>query len=149
MAEPRTCRSLRYNPLPDDEDELVGGLLEVRIKSSNTPTPSIPVSRAQTPASAQALALLSNKGLFQEFMKAYLENQNQNQNQAPPPAPIQAKLWEQLLKARFPDLYYGNFHLDCYRFCQQCEDHFDTTEANGPNHISFAAFFLRGSVVKR
>ena len=79
-------------------------------------------------------------------MKAYLENQNQNQ--APPPAPIQAELREQPLKARFPNLYYGNSHLDCYRFCQQCEDHFDTAGANGPNHIPFAASFLRGSVVQ-
>ena len=78
-------------------------------------------------------------------MKAYLENQNQ----ALPPAPIQAEFREQPLKARFPDLYYGNSHLDCYRFCQQCEDHFETAGANGPNRIPFAASFLRGAVAQR
>ena len=77
-------------------------------------------------------------------MKAYLENQNQ----ALPPAPIQAEFQEQPLKARFPNLYYGNSHLDCYRFCQQCEDHFETAGANGPNRISFAASFLRGVVAQ-
>ena len=78
-------------------------------------------------------------------MKAYLENQNQ----ALPPTPIQAEFREQPLKARFPDLYYGNSHLDCYRFCQQCEDHFETAGANGPNRIPFAASFLRGAVAQR
>lgn len=56
---------------------------------------------------------------------------------------------EQPLKARFPDLYYGNSHMDCYRFCQQCEDHFETAGANGPNRILFAASFFRGTVVQR
>ena len=118
MARPRTRRSLCRNPLPGGEDELVGGLLRDPTKGSNTPTPSPSVFQAQTPASTQAPTPLSNKGLFQQFMKAYLENQNQNQNQAPSPAPIQAEIREQLLKARFPDLYYGNSHLDYYRFCQ-------------------------------
>lgn len=49
------------------------------------------------------------------------------------------------LKAWFPDLYYGNSHLDCYRFCQQCKDYFETAGANGPNRIPFAA----GAVVQR
>ena len=147
MARPRIRRSPRRNPLPGGEDELARGPPGASTKGSNTPTPSSPASRAQTPASAQASTSSSNKGLFQQFIKAYLENQNKNQ--APPPAPIQAELREQLLKARFPDLYYGNSHLDCYRFCQQCEDHFDTAGASGPNRIPFAALFLRGLVVER
>ena len=49
-------------------------------------------------------------------MKAYLKNQNQNQNQVSLLIPIQAELWEQPLKARFPKLYYENSHLDYYRF---------------------------------
>ena len=117
MAGPRSRRSPRRNPPPGGEDELTGGPPGAPTEGSNTPTPSPPASRAQTPASAQAPAPPSNEGLFQQFMKAYLENQNQNQNQAPLPAPIQAELREQPLKARFPDLYYGNSHLDCYRFC--------------------------------
>ena len=94
MAGPRTRRSPRRNPPPGGEDELARGLPGAYTEGSNTPTPSPPVSRAPTPASAQAPAPPSNEGLFQQFMKAYLENQNQNQNQAPPPAPIQAELRE-------------------------------------------------------
>ena len=91
MAGPRTRRSPRRNPPPGGEDELAGGPPGAPTKGSNTPTPSPPVSRAQTPASAQAPTLLSNEGLFQQFIKAYLENQNQNQNQTPPPALVQAE----------------------------------------------------------
>ena len=65
------------------------------------------------------------------------------------PAPVPAKPREQPLKARFPDFYYGNSHMDCYRFCQQCEDHFETAGARGPNRIPFAASFLRGTVVQQ
>ena len=118
--------------------------------------PEQPVSPEGTPATSGAgpsdapvlpsvPTTASTNGLFQQFMKAYLENQNQ----ALPPAPIQAEFREQPLKARFPDLYYGNSHLDCYRFCQQCEDHFETAGANGPNRIPFAASFLRGAVAQR
>ena len=147
MVGPRTYCSLCRNPPPGGKDELIGGPTGAPTKGSNIPTPSPPTSRAQTPTSAQVLAPLSNKGFFQQFMKAYLENQNQNQ--APSLAPIQAKLWEQPLKARFPDLYYGNSHLDCYRFCQQCEDHFNIARASMPNRISFTALFFHGSIVLR
>ena len=50
------------------------------------------------------------------------------------------------LKARFPDLYYGKSHMECYHFCQQCEDHFDTAGATGSNRTPFAASFLRGRI---
>ena len=74
MAGPRTCRNPRRNPPPGGEDELASGPSEAPNKGSNTPTPSPLVFRAQTPA--QALTLSSNEGLFQQFIKAYLENQN-------------------------------------------------------------------------
>ena len=82
-------------------------------------------------------------------MKAYLKNQNLNQNQALFPALIQVELWEQSLKANFFNPYYENSHLDCYCFCQQCEDHFDIAGASKPNRILFATSFLRKSVVQR
>ena len=52
MAGLRTRRSPRRNPPQGGEDELVGGPPEAPTKGSNTPTPSPPTSRAQTPASA-------------------------------------------------------------------------------------------------
>ena len=36
--------------------------------------------------------------------------------------------------------------MECYHFCQQCEDHFKTSGATGMNCIPFAASFLRGSI---
>ena len=53
---------------------------------------------------------------------------------------------EKLLKARLPDVYRGKFHMECYNFCQQCEDHFATAGAKGPNRIPFAASFLRDRI---
>ena len=113
MAGLHTRHSLRRNPPPGKKDELVGGPSGVPIKNNNTPTPFPAVSRAQTPALTPAPTLLSNEGLFQQFMKAYLENQNQTLF----PAPIHLELQKQSLKAWFPDHYYRNSHLDCYRFC--------------------------------
>ena len=53
---------------------------------------------------------------------------------------------EKPLKARSPDVYRGKSHMECYNFCQQCEDHFATAGAKGPNRILFAAFFLRDRI---
>ena len=53
---------------------------------------------------------------------------------------------EKPLKARSPDVYRGKSHMECYNFCQQCEDHFATAGAKGPNRIFFAASFLRDRI---
>ena len=39
--------------------------------------------------------------------------------------------------------------MDCYHFCQQCEDHFKTSGATGMNRTPFAASFLRGTISLR
>ena len=68
-----------------------------------------------TPALVFTPTVISNPDnkLFKQFMKAYLEAQT--------PAQIaeemDAKPCEQLLKTRLLDLYYGDLHLECYRFC--------------------------------
>ena len=36
--------------------------------------------------------------------------------------------------------------MECCNFCQQCEDHFATTGAKGPNRIPFVASFLRDRI---
>ena len=36
--------------------------------------------------------------------------------------------------------------MEYYNFCQQCEDHFATCGATGPNQILCAAYFLRDRV---
>ena len=100
--------------------------------------PDAPTSNASVPT--LGLAPASTNELFKQFMKAYLQAQT--------PALIQAEPREQLLKACFPNFYYENSHMDCYRFCQQCEDHFETAGVTGRNRISFAATFLRGTMVQ-
>ncbi len=50
------------------------------------------------------------------------------------------------LKAKTPDVYRGRSHIECYNFCQQCEDHFATCGATGPNRIPFATSFLRDQI---
>ena len=74
-------------------------------------------------------------------MKAYLEF-----NQGPSQPPEER---ERPLKAKVPDVYYGKSHMDCYHFCQQCEDHFETSRATGTNRTPFAASFLRGNISVR
>ena len=64
----------------------------------------------------------------------------------PAPAPIVAEGTQKKLKARSPDIYHGRSHMDCYNFCQQCEDYFATARATGPTRIFFAASFLRDRI---
>ena len=53
---------------------------------------------------------------------------------------------EQSFKARTPETYWGKSHIECYHFCQQCEDHFETSDATEMNCTPFAASFLRSSI---
>ena len=139
MAGARTCRSPRRNLLPGGEDKPARSLPGAPTKGSNILTLSPPVSWAQTPA--QLPVPSSTKKLCQQLLKTYVATVKllkQNHGSGPRKQPL--KVW-------FPDLYYGNSHIDCYRFCQQDEDHFKTAGASGSNRIPFAALFLRGSVV--
>ena len=128
MTGSRTRRSFRHNLASGNEDKLEGGLPRAPIKGSNTPTHSQAVSWALTPAS------LSTNELFKGFMKTYLES-----NQGPSQLPEERK---QPLKAKRLDIYYGKLHMDCYHFCQQCEDHFETSRATKTNRTPFAVSFL-------
>lgn len=51
-----------------------------------------------------------------------------------------------LLKAKNPNLYYKNSHMEYYYFCQQCKDYFETASIKGHKHVFFAAFFLKDSI---
>ena len=110
MARPSACRSSYWNSSSNGKDELAGAAIT---KSSGTPTPTLVVSRALTPAPATAptAALSLDNKLFKQFMKVYLEAQ------VPSGTKVDPKSRKQTLKARFLDFYYGNLHMDCYRFC--------------------------------
>ncbi len=51
------------------------------------------------------------------------------------------------LKPRNPNLYYGNLHMECYYFCQQCEDHFKVAGSPGHKRVSFATRFLKDCIL--
>ena len=139
MAEPHARRSSCRNHLFAGKDELAGA---APTEGSGIPIPTPVMSRAPTPAPATALttAPSSDNKLFKQFIKAYLEGQ------VPGQIEIDSEPHKQLLKARFPDLYYGNSHMDCYWFCYQYKDHFETALAKEPKGIPFAALFLLGLV---
>ncbi len=53
------------------------------------------------------------------------------------------------LKPRNLDLYYSKSHMECYYFCQQCEDHFEVAGSLGHKRVSFAAGFLKNRILNR
>ena len=92
---------------------------------------------APVPTPVPAPAPLSSDELFKQFMRAYLES-NQRLRQ------LLAE-HKQSLKTKVPEMYYGKLHMDCYHFCQQRKDYFETAGATGTNRTLFAAFFLCGN----
>ena len=142
------CRSPRQNPPPINpvEDELArdpgsvggpnSGSTSPAPSRNPTPGPDLVPALIPAPIPAPTPAPVASDELFKKFMKAYLET---NQGPKQPER-------ERNLKAKVPEVYYGKSHMDCYHFCQQCEDHFETVGATGFNRTPFAAFFLRGNI---
>ena len=58
------------------------------------------------------------------------------------PAQALAEPQERPLKAETSETYWIKSHMECYHFCQQCEDNFETSGATGMNRIPFIALFL-------
>ena len=91
-----------------------------------------------------------SKDDLQKILKAVLEARAPVPVPAPALAfvlaPVVSKVPREKLKARSPDVYRGKSHMDCYNFCQQCEDYFATAGATGPTRIPFAASFLRDRI---
>ena len=144
----RPCRSLCRNlpPLDPVEDELarepgpVGGFHSGSTSPAlfRNPTPGPELVPALNPAPVPASAPPSSDELFKQFMRAYLEL---NQGPRQPPA---ERGWS--LKAKVLEVYYGKSHIDCYHFCQQCDDYFETIGATGTNRTPFVVFFFCGSI---
>ncbi len=121
---------------------------------SATPALASPAPAAHSPAlsasAVTALSATSTEDLFRQYMQAYLEDR-QNLAPASAPAPPPADAWEEtsdrLLKARNSDLYYSNSHMECYYFCQEWKDYFDTAGAKSHKRVSFAASFLNNRIL--
>ena len=137
---PRSCttrRSLCVNLLANihgEQDKLAGVPRRSDAGSNEALTP--------LEASTLPLAPPTSENLFTKFMKVFMETiQAQAQALAEPR--------ERPLKAKTLETYSGKSHMDCYHFCQQCEDYFETLGATGMNHTPFAATFLRGVISLR
>ena len=96
--------------------------------------PKPPVANAPSATSV----LKYSEDDLQKIFKAVLEARAPVPAPVPVPAPAPALAsivaeapWEKL-KARSPDLYREKSHMDCYNFCQQCEDYFATVGATEP-----------------
>ena len=107
------------------------------LKSEISKQPKEPL-RPKSPADTSTPKYSEND--LQRIFKAVLEAQT------PALAPAVSKTPREKLKARSPDVYCGKSHMDCYNFCQQCEDYFATAGATGPTRILFAASFLRDRI---
>ena len=102
----------------------------------STPIRDLVLALIPPPISAPTPAPVATDELFKKFIKAYLEiNQGTRQPER-----------KETLKAKILDVYYSKFYIDRYHFCQQCEDHFETTGATGFNRTPFAASFLCGNI---
>ncbi len=53
------------------------------------------------------------------------------------------------LKPQNPDLYYGNLYMECYYFCQQCEDHLEVVGSLGHKRVLFTTGFLKDRILNR
>ena len=82
-----------------------------------------------------------SKNNLQRTLRTVLEAQTPAPASAPAPA-TSKKPQNKPLKARSPDIYCGKSHMDCYNFCQQCEDYFATIGATKANQILFTVFFF-------
>ena len=129
------CVNTPVNPV-GELDELAGQdpARGSNVGSNEAPTPP----KASTPP----LVPPTSEDLFTKFMKVFMETTQAQ-------AQVLAEPRERPLKARTPETYWGKSHMECYHFCQQCEDHFETSGATGMNRTPFVASFLRGSISLR
>ena len=146
----RLCCSSRGNLFPLDlvEDELARDLgptegphlASTSSAPSCNPTLGPALVSAPIPASVPTPTPTSavTNDLFKQFIKAYLKS---NQRPREPPAER-----ERLFKAKVSKIYYGKLYIDCYHFCQQCKDYFQTARAIGANQTLFEAFFFHKNI---
>ena len=130
-----TCRSPCVNTPVDPAGELdeLAGAQGGRSDAGSDEAPTPPEAPPPAPTS---------EDLFTKFMKVFMET-TQAQAQA------LAEPRKRLLKARTSETYFGKSHMDCYHFCQQCEDYFETSGATEMNRTPFAATFLRDAISLR
>lgn len=132
------------------DDDSINALPGASTKSSSSFTPIFRTPSPISDLSPAPVAPSADENLFKLFMRAYLAARTTALTAAPGLASSpDAGPRQRPLKARFSELYYRNSYMDCYRFCQQCKDHFDMAGATGTNRIPFAALFLQDTISHR
>ncbi len=101
------------------------------------PGPTLPGPEAPAPVAPP------NNNLFQEFMRTFMEKAQA----LVAPATEARDNTNRPLKPRNPDLYYGHLYMECYYFCQQCNDHFEVAGSLGHKRVLFAAGFLKDCIL--
>lgn len=131
--EPASASSPPLAPKP--EPTLGSALIDpVPVLPPDVVTGLGPVPRGPAPA-AESSPVVYSKAKLQRLLTIYIYIKRASNNKHC-----------STLKTRFPNLYFGNFHLNCHRFCQHCEDHFNKTRARSDICTSFAALFLRDDI---
>ena len=124
-------------PPPESGDEL-----------SDQPARSSRVKSHVAKASTTTSVLKYSEDDLQRILKAVLEAEAPIPISIPAPTPaliVAETPWEKR-KVRSPDVYRGKSYVDCYNFCQQCENYFATAETTGLTRTPFAMFFLRDRI---
>ena len=134
----RSQRIIPPSTVSPSEPEQPASLKEGTPVSSDVGPPDAPAPAALVLAPAPAQY---TKEDLQRITKLCMDLFLQAQASRPEPGPRGSPL-----KARFPDLHHGKSHMECYYFCQQCEDHFATASATGSNQTPFTASFLCGRI---
>lgn len=101
---------------------------------------------AQIPSDAGGVAPASTpvlKYTEEDLQKWFIQAQVHEQAQVHWPDQATGELY---IEPRFPDLYFGKSHMECFEFCLQCENHFDIAGITGFNRSTVAASFLRGRI---
>ena len=135
-AQQSPCINPPHNPT-GEQNELASqsSVQGFNAKSNEALTKALTPLKAPTPP----LILPSIKDFFIKFMKVFMET-TQAQAQA------QTELQERPHNNRSPETYSEKSHINCYHFCQQCKDYFETLDTIGMNRIPFAASFHRGII---
>ncbi len=100
------------------------------------------------PAPAPAPTPAPNN-LFQEFMQTCIERVRDQASATPAPDIEARDNTDRPLKPRNPDLYYDNLHMECYYFCQQCENYFEVARSLGHKRVLFASGFLKDRILNQ
>ena len=137
----RACRSPRVNTPVDpagELDELASAQGPAR--RSNTGSDEVPIEAPTPPEVSTPPPTPTSEDLFTKFMKVFMETTQAREQLEPRERP---------LKVKTPETYSEKSHMDCYHFCQQCEDYFETSSATGMNRTPFAATFFHGAISLR